>query len=362
MAAFRFRSSCGCISLIWIASMVLLAGAGTASAEVVTLPLSGFVIFSGGGGAAPDAGYETSIGGHTFIDGNIGSNQDLFMQGNPLPGYPAQLDGSAYAGGNLTFGQDLTVGSAVLPREVVVNGAAAIGGGATIHGTLHASSHTLGVGASVTGGVTVPSSRTFGLVTMPAATSFTAGGANQTVPSGSGSSLTLGPGTYGTLATSAQNQSVNLSSGNYYFDAIIAQGTFTLRVDLSSGAPINIYVVGDATFAQQNTLMVKGVGTGGVFVPISAASSLASLIYMETHGHFGMSGATTSSHNVWGGTVYSSLLADVSVGQYMDWYGAMYSYDSFDTADHGTWHHVPLSPPTVSTVRASWGQVKNSYR
>ncbi len=343
MPACRVGSSCRYIGLIWIVFVVMLVGAETTSAEVVNVPLSDFVIFSGGGDAAPDADYETSIGGHTYIDGNIGSNQDLFLQGNPLPGYPAQLDGSAYAGGDLSFGQDLTVGSSVSAREVVVNGAASIGGGVTIYGTLDAYSYTLGSGAVVTGGVTAPSDRTFGLITMPTAASFTAGGVDQTVPSGGGSSLTLGPDTYGTLSTSAQDQTVYLSSGNYYFDAITAQGGFTLSIDLTSGARINIYVVGDAAFSQRNTLMVKGAGTGGVFVPINAAPSLASLVYLETHGNFGMSGGLTSVHNIWGGTVYSSLMEDVSIGQYTDWYGAVYSYDSFDVADHGNWNHVPLS-------------------
>ena len=67
--------------------------------------------------------------------------------------------------------------------------------------------------AVVEGSASSPSSKTFGLITMPAATVFTAGGANQTVPAGHGSSLTLAPGTYGALATSAQNQKVTLVIG-----------------------------------------------------------------------------------------------------------------------------------------------------
>jgi hypothetical protein len=348
----RYMSRRGLMS---VAFLVMLAVAGTASAGPVTVPLSDFVIFSGGGSAAA-GGNETSIGGHTFITGNIGSNQDLFQQGNPLTGYPAQLSGSAYAGGKLTFGQDLTVGGSLEPlRQVVANGAAAIGGGVKIWGTLDALSYTLGSGASVTGAVTAPSSTTFALITMPAATVFTAGGVSQTVPSGSGSSLTLAPGTYGTLATSAQNQTVILSSGNYYFNAITAQAGFKLQIDLTSG-PVNIYVVGDATFAQRNTLMVKGAGTGGAFVPIDQAQSLAGLIYLETYGRFVMSGATDGAHNIWGGTVYASLLegtsAEISIGQYMDWYGAAWAYDTFDTADHGKWTYVPQA--TVPIPAAAW--------
>jgi hypothetical protein len=354
----------------------VLAIANTATADLISVsssPLSSFVIFSGGGssGSGDD---ETDIGGHTAITGDIGSNQDLFLQGNPeLPNYPAQLSGSAYAGGNLTFGQQLTVGSSFGPlREVVSNSTANIGGAANIYGNLYANNVTLGnstgirkaggVGgnveyttnyiapgsAVVEGSVTSPSSQTFGLITMPAATAFTAGGPNQTVPSGSGSSLTLAPNTYGALSTSSQNQTVILSSGDYYFNSITAQGTFQLQIDLTSGNPINIYVVGNATFNQHNTLKVKGAGTGGIFVPINQAQSLASLIYLETHARFVMSGATNANHNIWGGTVYASLLeggsAEVQIGQYTDWYGAAYAYDSFETADHGKWTYVKAVP------------------
>ena len=372
----RRMSRCG---LMGVAFLALLAVAQTASA----LTLSDFVIFSGGGGWSPDGGYETWIGGHTTVNGNIGSNQDLFMQGNPLTGYPAQLNGSAYAGGRLTFGQDLTVGSSSGPlREVVANGAASIGGGANIYGNLYGNSVTLGqstgirqvggvggnvqyttsytpTGTSVVeGSVSSPSTKTFSLITMPTPTSFTAGGTNQTVPSGQGSSLTLAPGTYGALSTSAQNQTVILSSGNYYFDSINAVGGFTLQVDLTAGQPVNIYSVGLAQFGQNNTLMVKGAGTGGIYVPISAAPSLAALIYLETHNRFVMGGATSNDHSIWGGTVYSTLVdsgssAEVSIGQYMDWYGAVFARDSFDAADHGFWNLVPLGTP-VPIPAAVW--------
>ena len=115
------------------------------SAWSVPTSVYDFVIFSDGT-LIIDGGYETEIGGHTLINGNIGSNQDLFMQGNPLPGYPAQLNGSAYAGRDLNFGQDLTVGSSKEPREVLANGVATIGGDTTIWGTLDAFSYTLGSG------------------------------------------------------------------------------------------------------------------------------------------------------------------------------------------------------------------------
>jgi hypothetical protein len=147
---------------------------------------------------------------------------------------------------------------------------------------------------------------------------------------------------------------VILSSGDYYFDEITVQGGFTLQVDLTSCQPINIYVVGDATFAQNNTLMVKGAGTGGSFVPLDQVPSLARFIYFETHGRFVMGGANDPArpYNIWGGTVYASQReggsAEVQIGQFMRWYGAVWAFDSLDFADHGRWTHVPLDPKCES--------------
>ena len=362
---------------ILAALLLVLVLADAVAASTITVPLQDFVIFSGGG-LTVSGGDETQIGGHTLVNGNIGSDQDVFMQGNPLAGYPAQLNGSAYAGGNLTFGQDLTVGSSSGPlREVVANGTASIGGGANIYGNLYGGSVTLGqlsgirkaggVGgnlqyttsytpstATVEGTVSNPSTETFNLITMPASTVFTAGGANQTVPTGQGNSLTLAPGTYGALATSSQNQAVILSSGNYYFDSITSQGGFDLQIDLTSGNPVNMYVVGDAALAGQQTLLVKGAGTGGSFEPLSQAPQLAGLVYLETHARFTMSGGLDGTHNIWGGTVYASLLetpsAEVSIGQYTDWYGMIRAFDSVEISDHGSYFAAVPEPGTLALL------------
>src|SRR6185436_18908355 len=112
-------------------------------------------------------------------------------------------NGSAYVGGYLTMGQDLTVGSALIPREIVVNGinvdapagAAEAEFGGFLYGNLfvagQTSNLTVDLSASariygnvafgggtcprcdathVTGSVTSPSSQTFSLVNMLAPT------------------------------------------------------------------------------------------------------------------------------------------------------------------------------------------------
>ena len=116
---------------------------------------------------------------------------------------------------------------------VIANGTATIGGnGNQIWGTLDAAVATGSGLANISGGVDTSATRdTFVPIVMPLATTFSAGGVNQTVPNTD--QLTLAPGTYGWLKTSSQNQSVTLSSGAYYFDLIDTAGNFTLNIDLT---------------------------------------------------------------------------------------------------------------------------------
>jgi hypothetical protein len=331
--ALIMRSPLGPIS---IALLVMLAAAGTASADLITKSLSDFVIFSGGS-LTVDGGFETIIGGHTYIIGNIGSNQDVTVTGNPLTGYPAQLDGSAYAGGKLFFGQEEDVNG-----SAVVNGAADIGGLVNISGTLDAASATISPTATIVGGTDTSATRdTFALITMPAATSFTTLGSTDTRTN---ATFTLSPNTYGTLALVGDNN-ITLSSGNYYFAAITtaAGSNNNVYLDLSSGNPINIYVAGNLDFDTQfNMLYVKGPGDT-TFALIKNRPDLAKLIYWETHGLFSLGGSS-----VWGGTVYSTASGlGINVAQFINYTGAVWAFDSMQTADHGTWTYVPLATAAV---------------
>jgi hypothetical protein len=202
----------------------------------------------------------------------------------------------------------------------------------------------------IEGTQTMTSPKTFGTITMPAPTTFSAGGTDRQVdgpgdPSAATDFMELSPATHGTLSTSSTFQTVRLSSGNYYFDAITAQGNFTLEIDLTSGDPINIYVVENAVFSQDTVLMVKGVGTGGVYVPISDAPELAALINWETKGYFDLGGGDDNAWTtIFGGIVYSTLdgHAGVVIDQRVDWYGALYAFDTVDLADHSRFNYVPI--------------------
>ncbi len=361
----------GILSVAGLAAAVLMPG--SASAVPVVLQLSDFVMFAGGG-IAINSGDELQIGGHTAIHGNIGSNEDIAMAGNPVNGFPALLDGSAYAGRDITLGQELTVGDAAGPlREIVANRDANVGGAAIVYGNVYGNRdvslgqdtelHSVGgsggnveytnnysdhASTIVDGTVTSPASKSFALIDMPDATLFSAGGVDQTVPNGSGSELALGQGTYGALKTSNQNQIITLGDGEYYFDEIDAASGLDLQIDLTNG-PCKIFVVGNVDIGQNAKLLVKDATTGGQFVSLADRPDLAAKIYMETHGKFEIGGNNQGETNIWGGTLYASMLADqngdeIHIGQFMEWYGAIYALDTIQVMDHGTWNYVPFPP------------------
>ncbi len=369
----------------------VLAGIGTVSAAPISL--SEFAIFAGGG-VTIDGNDELQIAGHNLIKGHIGSNQDIGITG------ATQILGSIYAGRNLQVGSNSVIGSdgvtpgpnlasstrfvspAVYPlllAEVVANQDASFSGGLRLYGNLFADKVSLGTnadvlkaggiggnvsfsnsfsfnsGADVEGTLTGPApTTTFTPLTLTSGISFTATGANQQV--GGSGFLSLAPGSsgaYGALSTSSQFQTIRLTSGDYYFSSINAQGDFTLEIDLTSGAPININVVGNAKFGQDAVLKVKGAGTGGNFVPIGEAEQLASLIHWTLGGQFDLGGGDAGAWTtIFGGNVYSALAGGVGIiiDQRVDWYGSLHAFDTISLADHSRFNFVPEPPEQITGI------------
>ena len=416
--------------LVWVAFLAVLAVAGTASAAPVTLPLSDFVIFSGGG---------TDIAGANLIYGNVGSNANLhFTAGD------TQVNGSVYVGGDLGTGSNIAFGSNgiapgpnvespgrplndIYPQllsEIVVNGGAdfqggnpvpdtagqssvgaadrvygnvytdtvhlrtnaeirKVGGsngnleytgimndgfdfnsGATVEGTVN------GVlwgpadnGSNPTGPAPLVETKTFGVISLTPGVDFMAGGTNQSIAENG--TLALDPNTpsvtsaYGALTT-AQNATLELRNddvlgGDYFFDRFgesnsTLGGNFTLKIDLTNG-PVNINIVEYAKFGQDTVLMVKGDGTGDVYVPLSDAPELAALINWTLGGTFDLGGGDANAWTtIFGGIVYSALDDElpgthgVIIDQHVDWYGALYAYDTIDLADHSRFNSVVPIP------------------
>src|SRR5262249_54945680 len=111
-----------------------------------------------------------------------------------------------------------------------------------------------------------------------------------------------------------------------------------------------IYVTGKADFGSNHTSLIKGSGTGGLYVNPSAAPSLASLVYLETKDIFNINSGTQ-----WAGTVYASQLAvdgsdEDQIGQNITWYGAIYAFDSLHISSGTTVNYIESYKGTSGSV------------
>lgn len=295
--------------------IILIAGMCAFMAAPVLADITDYSVFGANG-------VTTGTNVHIY-GGLVGSGGNITLGGG------TQLfDGGARAGGNLTTGTNVDTDSS---SDLLANGNIQLGGGSQPGNNVGAGGNVnvgtnvhifgdLAYGGSLTGSagtLTVDGTTTnvapalYTPPTLPAPTSFTAGGANQSV--GGGGTLILAPDTYGTLNTGT-NAEVYLSSGTYYFDAINNFGGGTdVYLDLTGG-DIQIFVVGNFS-AGTNVDFVLSGGT-------------AKDVYIETHGDFHWGG---------GGDLYGTVFApgntillgesEADTGTNVTLYGAMYADD-----------------------------------
>jgi hypothetical protein len=221
----------------------------------------------------------STIGGSLHSGGAVNSGADI--GGDIIANGPVTVDifdtinGSIVANGNVS----LLSGVNVL-GNVGANGAVSLGVDAHVAGTVtHNGNLTLAGFATVGGsqvGTVSPNPATYTPAQLPAATSFTSGGAP--VSLAVFEDRVLSPGPYGAMSFAGSNE-LTLSPGSYYFDSIASPGAFvTLNLDLTGGGDIRIFVTGDVQF--DNLLIeVNGVDFN------DADPNLASLVYLESHGN-----------------------------------------------------------------------------
>jgi hypothetical protein len=338
-----------------------------AAADPVTI--WDFAVFSGGGATFTSGSPETRLGTNVTVNGFVGSNEDMDMTSGATV-----IASGVYVGGFLDMGQDAEIGSSTLLAEVIVNGVnpdvgapgafeAQING--NIYGNLyvtgdvqlqdHADINMVGGlggnveytgnfdtnGTPVVQGTTtnVASTQTFTNIGIPAPTTFTASTNpldDRSCTGGGCSSLTLAPGTYSDLNIGS-NKTLNLSSGDYFFQSIDVNSDLILNLDVSAG-PINIFVVGVTNFGSNQTTKIKGPGSL-VYVDPGTNPSLASQVYLETHNRFNVNSGTQ-----WAGTVFASKFEvgadEVFIGTGITWYGAAYGLDSVDIHQNSTINYI----------------------
>jgi len=118
----------------------------------------------------------------------------------------------------------------------------------------------------------------------------------------------LPPGGYNILNNS-QNNSLHLSSGNYYFESINFDQNNSLYLDLTSGA-INIYVKGDVKLSQNFKVYAKSKDDTD-YNQISTSSfnkKLSLNVYLETLGSF-----TMDQNSQWLGIIFATK--DIKISQ-----------------------------------------------
>ncbi|WP_156955836.1 hypothetical protein [Solidesulfovibrio alcoholivorans] len=118
----------------------------------------------------------------------------------------------------------------------------------------------------------------------------------------------LSPGGYNILNKS-QNNSLHLSSGNYYFESINFDQNNSLYLDLTSGA-INIYVKGDVKLSQNFKVYAKSKDDTD-YKQITATDfdkKLSLNVYLETLGSF-----TMDQNSQWLGIIFATK--DIKISQ-----------------------------------------------
>ena len=347
------------------AVLVILTFTNTAFALMIT----DFLIFGGG---------DVNIAGASLYTGNIGSNTDLTIGASEtqvlgsvyvVDTFSMQAPGEIGTDGSPSFSLEQNLGSVPgvydpLDVTVVANTGDFENANALIYGTLDLVGGTPSPepGGTYTSDYTATAD-TFGGITMTSGVSFTAGGADQEILNGTpNKTLALDDSVkYGAL-TAVQDATLELASGDYYFDRFGTSnsslgGNLTLKIDLSSGAPININIVEYAKFGGDTKLLVKGAGTDDEYVRISEAPQLAGLINWNLGGVFDMTGGDYVANapdwtSFFGGTLYSYLFdgpgsGSIGIGQNIDWYGALYAYDTITLADHSRYTYVPVAMSVV---------------
>jgi hypothetical protein len=231
-----------------------------------------------------------SLGGSSHATGNINSG------GNVDLGNSALVDGNVRAAGSVTLG-GLAQVSGNVDAGKASGIAVTLGNNAKVLGTVtHLAGTTVSMGGGATVGANVigpPAAPVpYVAATLNAATSFGAGLGDTT--KGGGQITTLAAGAYHNFNLGSNN-TLNLTSGNYYFNAFSLGGGSTIVFDLSGGA-INLFF--DSNVNIGNNLDVTLIGGDALD------------IYAETKGDWSQDGG-----GEWFGTVFGSgASSDVEFG------------------------------------------------
>lgn len=261
------------------------------SAEVKNIFTKGNVYFSGWGPiingdihAAGDVGHNTDSGGVT-VNGSIFSGREV-VTGN----YKTfKFMGDINAASNVENGNDNIInGNVISGRDVTNRG--------RIHGTTIENGNPVKPFSPISPTLamkkpTQPQFDTFKSMNSEVPLHSFEIGANNIVGNQNSATHDILPGFYNNLITK-WNDTINFSSGNYYFNNINAENSaIKLQLDLSNG-PINIYAKGNIYFASGLDVSVSQDGVNYRRIEelikndLDLAIKLAGQVYWESHANY----------------------------------------------------------------------------
>jgi cytoskeletal protein CcmA (bactofilin family) len=210
------------------------------------------------------------------------------------------VGGNVAAGsGGATINSGARVDGNVSGGSVSLNSGTYVGGGVTSGSSIYAHRNSTVVGTTTAWGHPA-SPATFTAPTMLTPTTFSLG--TQDISGRNGAAVSLLAGHYDDLSL-ANNCTLTLSTGNYYFDSFAVGNGLVLNLDTSAGA-VSIFVDGDISLG--NNLVSYLLGSGSV--------------HTEAHGDW-----TLGNNGLWIGTVFAT--DDIVVGENGTIYGALYAGD-----------------------------------
>ncbi len=266
----------------------------------------------------------SAISGSVASDGSITLNQNTNINGILYSGGSVNIllntsTSGIIANGAVSINQNVNIygdvhvgGSLTIGANTHIYGNVYAGGSVTILGTVHGNVSAGGLvdapSGSVTGtiqqnlGSPVPGLQTYVSPGIPKMQTFSASGPNIS------SSGTLLPGNYGAVSI-PNNGQLTLHSGTYILASLSMGNNAQLRFNFNATGTLQdiaLFVVGSANFTSVTTLFSTDNAT--YLSANNASTDAAKRVYLEAHGGFSFSGATS----VWIGGVLTNGPATIN--------------------------------------------------
>jgi len=254
-----------------------------------------------------DLAHGTTINGNVYAHGFFNTNGDVLLRpadgkvsgninakGSVTVSSGCTVNGSVFAGGNVSLLNNQSSSQGIqgninaggnITRQSYPNTSTYIGGSSYAGGSINqhiTKNINMGIPPRI-----APSYLLQQPVQPPSLTNFTPNMAKSINVPQSSNNYIIEPGIYGDLYVGGASTIV-LKSGNYVFNSIDgARWGQTIRLDLSSGGPINVYSVGDIKYSGPVQVSEKGsTWTTINNLDNATAIRLAGKVYWETHGNF----------------------------------------------------------------------------